>query len=65
MTFFHYLEDLFQDTLPVKLYEETPVESIVIDTSGNKKVVKTYVFSSAARRYRNVEIYDRRSYRIN
>ena len=27
MTFFHYLEDLFQDTLPVKLYEEMPVES--------------------------------------
>ena len=53
MTFFHYLEDLFQDTLPVKLYEEMPVESMVIDTSGNTKVVQTYVFSSASRRYRN------------
>ena len=53
MTFFHYLEDLFQDTLPVKLYEETPLGSIVIDTSGNTKAVQTYVFSSAARRYRN------------
>ena len=37
MTFFHYLEDLFQDTLPVKLYEETPVESMVIDASGTEK----------------------------
>ena len=37
MTFFHYVEDLFQDTLPVKLYEEMPVESIVIDASGNDK----------------------------
>jgi aminoglycoside 3-N-acetyltransferase len=53
MTFFHYLEDLFQDTLPVKLYEETPVESIVITASGHKKVVQTYVFSNAARRYRS------------
>jgi amino acid adenylation domain-containing protein len=53
MTFYHYLDDLFQDTLPVKLYEETPLESIVIDTSGNSKVVQTYVFSRAARRYRN------------
>jgi aminoglycoside N3'-acetyltransferase/acyl carrier protein len=53
MTFFHYLKDLFQSTLPVKLYEEMPVESIVIDTSGNKNTVKTYVFSSESRRYRS------------
>ena len=53
MTFFHHLEDLFQDTLPVNLYEATPIESIVIDASGKRKTVKTYVFSSAAQRYRN------------
>jgi aminoglycoside 3-N-acetyltransferase len=53
MTFFHHLEDLFQDTLPVNLYEATPIESTVIDASGKRKTVKTYVFSSAARRYRN------------
>jgi aminoglycoside N3'-acetyltransferase len=53
MTFFHYLEDLFQDTLPVQLYEETPVKSIVIDASGQRRTVNTYVFSQAARRYRN------------
>jgi aminoglycoside N3'-acetyltransferase/NAD(P)-dependent dehydrogenase (short-subunit alcohol dehydrogenase family) len=53
MTFLHYVKDQFQDTLPVKLYEEMPVESIVIDTSGRKKVVKSYVFSSESRRYRS------------
>jgi aspartate racemase len=53
MTFFHHLEDLFQDTLPVNLYEATPIESMVIDASGKRQTVKTYVFSSAARRYRN------------
>jgi aminoglycoside 3-N-acetyltransferase len=53
MTFFHYLEDLFQDTLPVKLYEDNPLESTVIEASGNTRTVKTYVFSGEARRYRN------------
>ncbi len=53
MTFFHHVKDQFKDTLPVKLYEEIPVESIVIDTSGNEKSVKSYVFSSESRRYRS------------
>jgi aminoglycoside 3-N-acetyltransferase len=53
MTFFHYVQDLFQDTLPVNLYEEMPVESSVIDTDGNTRVVHTYVFSSESRRYRS------------
>jgi aminoglycoside N3'-acetyltransferase/acyl carrier protein len=52
LTFFHHVKDQFQDTLPVKLYEEMPVESIVIDTSGREKVVKSYVFSRESRRYR-------------
>jgi aminoglycoside N3'-acetyltransferase/SAM-dependent methyltransferase len=51
LTFFHYVKDQFQGTLPVKLYEEMPVESIVIDTIGRKKSVKSYVFSSESRRY--------------
>jgi hypothetical protein len=51
MTFSHYVKDLFQDTLPVNLYDEVPLESVVIDTSGNAKVVKTYVFSSESRKY--------------
>jgi aminoglycoside 3-N-acetyltransferase len=51
MTFYHYLEDLFQDSAPVSLYEDLPVESVVIDTNGNKKTVKTYVLSRASRRH--------------
>jgi aminoglycoside N3'-acetyltransferase/acyl carrier protein len=51
MTFFHYLKDLFQSTLPVKLYEDLPVESTVTDRNGNKHIVKTYVFSRELRRY--------------
>lgn len=53
MTFLHYVEDLFKDTLPVKLYNDNPLESIVIDVNGNKRVVKNYVFSDEARRYRD------------
>ncbi len=53
MTFFHYVKDLFQDILPVNLYEETLIESMVIDASGNTKVIQTYVFSSASRKYRS------------
>ena len=57
LTFFHYLKDLFQGTLPVKLYEEMPVESMVIDADGNKKVVKAYVFSSESRKYRGQDLH--------
>jgi aminoglycoside 3-N-acetyltransferase len=53
MTFFHYVQDRFQDTSPVNLYEKMPVESMVIDTSANKKIVKSYVFSSESRRHRS------------
>jgi aminoglycoside 3-N-acetyltransferase len=53
MTFFHYLEDCFKETLPVKLYEDAPVDGIVIDADGKEISVKTYVFSDAARRHRS------------
>jgi aminoglycoside 3-N-acetyltransferase len=56
MTFFHYVKDRFQDILPVNLYEETPVESMVIDTSGNTKVVRTYVFSRESRRHHSYNL---------
>jgi hypothetical protein len=38
--------------LPVRLYEETPVESVVIDGRGNTRTANTYVFSRASRQYR-------------
>ena len=53
MTFFHYLEDKFKDCSPVKLYDDEPLESTVIDSNGNGKGVKTYVFSREARESRN------------
>jgi aminoglycoside N3'-acetyltransferase/acyl carrier protein len=53
MTFFHYVKDRFQSTLPVNLYEEMPVESVVIDIDGNTKNVRTYVFSRESRRHRS------------
>jgi aminoglycoside 3-N-acetyltransferase len=53
LTFFHYVQDLLQDTAPVNLYDDQPVESLVIDTHGTKRMVKTYVFSDESRRYRS------------
>jgi aminoglycoside 3-N-acetyltransferase len=53
LTFFHYVQDLLQDTLPVNLYEDMPVESLVIDTDGNTKMVKTYIFKARSRRHLN------------
>jgi aminoglycoside N3'-acetyltransferase len=54
MTFFHYLEDVFKDVSPVKLYSDEPVESVVIDSEGKERVVKTYVFSRESRGHRSM-----------
>jgi aminoglycoside N3'-acetyltransferase len=53
LTFFHYVQDLLQDNAPMNLYEDLPVESEVIDTDGNKKTVKTCVFSNESRKHRS------------
>jgi aminoglycoside 3-N-acetyltransferase len=58
MTFYHYLEDRFKESLSVQLYREFPVESIVVDAEGNELKVKTYIFNDAAvqrRSIRNLE----------
>jgi len=52
-TFFHHLEDTFKEHLPVKLYDDEPLEATVIDSNGNRIEVKSYVFSSEARYTRN------------
>jgi amino acid adenylation domain-containing protein len=59
MTFFHYLEDRFNDTSPVQLYDDEPLESRVIDSNGNEMRVKTYVFSKEARENRSVQLIER------
>jgi aminoglycoside 3-N-acetyltransferase len=58
-TFFHYLEDKFKDSSPVKLYDDEPIETTVIDSIRNEITVKTYVFSREARENRNVHILER------
>lgn len=53
MTFFHYVQDVFQESSPVNLYEDVPIDTIVIDAHGNERMVKTYVFSRALKRHRS------------
>jgi aminoglycoside N3'-acetyltransferase len=73
MTFFHYLEDRFKDTAPVRLYDDkrfkdtAPVrlyddkslESTVIDSNGNEMRVKTHVFSKESRENRSMQLIER------
>jgi aminoglycoside N3'-acetyltransferase len=59
MTFFHYLEDRFKDTAPVRLYDDKPLENTVIDSNGNEMRVKTYVFSKEARECRSGRMIER------
>ena len=53
LTFMHYVEDLFQDRLPVPLYDPVPVALRLIDTGGKERVVPQYFFSQAARERRH------------
>jgi aminoglycoside N3'-acetyltransferase len=52
-TFFHHVEDTFKEHLPIELYDNEPLETTVIDSHGNRINVKSYVFSSEARRIRD------------
>jgi len=58
-TFFHHVEDTFKEHLPVKLYDDEPLEATVIDSHGNRIKVKSYVFSSEARRIRTPRLLKR------
>ena len=58
-TFSHHLEDTFKEHLPVKLYDDEPLEATVIDSDGNRITVKSYVFSSEARRTRTSRLVER------
>jgi aminoglycoside N3'-acetyltransferase len=59
MTFFHYLEDRFKDTAPVRLYDDKSLESTVIDSNGNEMRVKTHVFSKESRENRSMQLIER------
>jgi aminoglycoside N3'-acetyltransferase len=53
MSFCHYLEDFYKESLPVKLYDDEPVECRVHGTDGNESRLKIYVFSDEAIKRRN------------
>jgi aminoglycoside 3-N-acetyltransferase len=54
MTFFHYVEDLCRDRLPLELYEAAPMAIRVRDDAGQEREVRHLVFSLAARTRRHV-----------
>ena len=58
-TFFHHVEDTFKEHLPVKLYDDEPLEATVIDSNGHRIKVRSYVFSSEARRTRTSRVLKR------
>jgi len=54
MTFVCHLEHLFQDTLPVPLYEPDPKTGVVIDYDGHQHRIETLVLSRESSRTRNI-----------
>jgi aminoglycoside 3-N-acetyltransferase len=54
MTFYHYVEDRFQQSLSVPLYHEPPIESTIVDPSRNEVKIKVYVFSEASIQRRSI-----------
>jgi aminoglycoside 3-N-acetyltransferase len=65
LTFCHYLEDFYQENLPVKLYDDEPVECRVNDTDGNEIKLKIYVFSDEAVKRRNFRALEREMMKHN
>lgn len=55
-SFGHYLEHVFQDSAPIKLYRDDPMEGIVIDANGNQVRVQSCVLTEKAARQRNFRI---------
>jgi len=56
LSFLHYLEDLYAECAPVKVYRDELLDSIIIDTSGEERRVKTFVFSKEAIQSRNFPV---------
>ena len=53
LTFTHYLEHVFQDTAPVRVYADEPVDADIIDETGRHRGVSVYPFAPAAMKLRN------------
>lgn len=56
LSFLHYLEDLYERCAPVKVYRDELLESVIIDTNGEKRRVMIFVFSKEAIQSRNFSI---------
>ncbi len=56
LTFFHYLEHQVHGELDFNLYAEPPFDAAVIDRVGERRVVRTYVFSKEAIQRRRFEV---------
>jgi aminoglycoside 3-N-acetyltransferase len=50
ITFFHYVEHLLADQLPLPVYDERVFDAPVVDAAGEKRVVHTQAYSKALRR---------------
>lgn len=55
MTFVCHLEHLFQNTMPVPLYDPSPKIGTVIDYEGQEHQIKTLVLSEQSSRVRNLK----------
>ena len=55
-TFVHYIEHQLRDRLSFPLYEESPLESRVVDHQGKERTQLVYTFTAQASRRRNVGV---------
>jgi aminoglycoside 3-N-acetyltransferase len=55
-TFFHYLEHLVSDQLPFALYTPDLIDAAVINHDGERRIVRTHVFTADAIRRRRFAV---------
>ena len=55
-TFFHYLEERIKDRIDFSLFFPEPFEVPYIDSDGNRRVMRTYVYTLEANRRRRPQI---------
>src|SRR6185312_12426853 len=53
LTFAHYLEHVFRDSAPARVYTDQPVESEIVDRTGTRRRVSVYPFAPDAMKLRN------------
>ncbi len=53
LTFAHYLEHIFRDTAPAQVYADEPIDTEIVDRSGNRRHVSVYPFAPESMKLRN------------